>query len=145
MYRITVEKELSNASEARAMRSEGQGEAVREGEESESLGSLCQFDRPQASQGEEKVMKWFREFLELVATPGGNLIILCSAVIISGVAAVLVANRAENVRNTEVDNFMLSVFSGFSGALLQALSSRPMRPGEAIDREKAHDIEAKHG
>lgn len=80
-------------------------------------------------------MKVVREILDALASPGGNLVILCVAVLASGIAAVAVANRPDNVRNTEVDNFMLSVFSGFTGALLQALTSRPWRTGEASGKE----------
>lgn len=63
----------------------------------------------------------FREFLDALASPGGNLLILCAAVTTTGIAAVIVG---VGNRNTEVDNFLLSVFSGFTGALLQALTTK---------------------
>lgn len=75
-------------------------------------------------------MRLLREILDALSSPGGNLVILCLAVVLSGTAAVHEAGR-----NDEVDNFLLSVFSGFTGALLQALTSRPWRPGEAAGRE----------
>lgn len=72
-------------------------------------------------------MRLFKEFLELLATPGGNLLILCVAVVCSGVAAVAVSNRSD-----QLDNFMLSIFSGFSGALLQALTSKHAGDEKAV-------------
>lgn len=76
-------------------------------------------------------MKLIREILDALASPGGNLVILCVAVLLSGTAAVLVGHR-----NDEVDNFLLSVFSSFTGALLQALTTRPWRQGEASGKEE---------
>lgn len=58
----------------------------------------------------------FQSFLDSLATRGGNLLILCFFVFISGFAM----NRIH--KSDEIDTVMVSVFSGFCGALLQALS-----------------------
>ena len=67
-------------------------------------------------------MKYFREFLDNIASPGGNLLILCFFVLATGwaMAQLRHGNEASNER---VDTVMISVFSGFTGALLQALTA----------------------
>lgn len=63
-------------------------------------------------------MNKFTAFLDALASPGGNLLVLCFFVILSGVTM----NRLHY--SDQIDTVMLSVFSGFSGALLQALTGR---------------------
>lgn len=76
-----------------------------------------------------KMLTWFREFLDAIASPGGNLMILVVCVFASGIGAVWVGHRDD-----QVDTAMLSVFSGFTGALLQATTmyvrQKPEKPPE---------------
>ena len=67
-------------------------------------------------------MKFFREFLDNIASPGGNLLILCFFVLVSGWAMAGLRNSAGS-SSERVDTVMISVFSGFTGALLQALTA----------------------
>ena len=59
-----------------------------------------------------------RDFLDAVASPGGNLLILVFCVFVSGLAAIVIQDKSD-----QVDTVFLSVFSGFTGALLQALTT----------------------
>lgn len=76
-----------------------------------------------------KALAWFREFLDDIASPGGNLMILVICVFASGAASVWVGHRDD-----QVDTALLSVFSGFTGALLQATTmyvrQKPEKPPE---------------
>lgn len=73
--------------------------------------------------------KW-QTFLNSLSTPGGNLLLLC---IFVASLLTLVIHVLHHGDNGQVATVILSTFSGFSGALLQALRGRtsdiPSSPG----------------
>jgi hypothetical protein len=58
----------------------------------------------------------FSKFLNGLASPGGNILILCFFVILSGTAL----NKIHY--SDQIDTAMLTAFSGFCGALLAQLT-----------------------
>lgn len=69
-------------------------------------------------------MKSLLAFFDAVASPGGNLVLLAIFVVLSGVAM----NKVHY--SDQIDTVMISVFSAFSGALLQALTGRVLQKKE---------------
>ena len=66
------------------------------------------------------MQKW-QAFLNSLSTPGGNLLLLC--VFVSCLLA-LVLHVLHHGDEGQVTTVILSTFSGFAGALLQALRGR---------------------
>lgn len=66
------------------------------------------------------MQKW-QAFLNSISTPGGNLLLL--AVFVSCLLG-LVLHVLHHGDDNQVTTVILSTFSGFSGALLQALRGR---------------------
>lgn len=64
--------------------------------------------------------KW-QFFLSSLSTPGGNLFLL---VVFVGLLLALVLHVLHHSDSGQVTTVILSTFSGFSGALLQALRGR---------------------
>lgn len=62
----------------------------------------------------------FRKFLEALATPGGNLFILC---VFDALLLFLMAEPGLFKYSDDVDKVIQTMFAGFSGATLQALTS----------------------
>jgi hypothetical protein len=66
------------------------------------------------------MQKW-QQFLNSISTPGGNLLLL--AFYVAALLA-LVIHVLHHADNGQIVTVILSTFSGFSGALLQALRGR---------------------
>jgi hypothetical protein len=77
-------------------------------------------------------MSYFERFIKQLETQGGQLLILCSFVILTGVAM----NRLHY--SDQIDTVMISVFSGFSGALLTTLTR-----GATKKTEDTNEVDSK--
>jgi hypothetical protein len=75
------------------------------------------------------MQKW-QSFLNSIATPGGNLLVLCIFVVALLVVMIFEIHHSDE---GQVQTVVVATFSGFSGALLQALRGRttdvPAPPG----------------
>jgi hypothetical protein len=76
------------------------------------------------------MMNRFKSFLDSIASPGGNILILCFFVVASGFAM----NRLHY--SDQIDTAMLSAFSGFCGALLAQLTQGIRTSSKPEDSDK---------
>jgi hypothetical protein len=115
---VSLTQGRSYAKEVDGLRSQSEGSQK---QQSESVGGVRGVHRAEARKEEEKVMKWWEEFADTLNTRGGTIALLFMSCVGLFFGVMHVMHHGDTGQAAAV---IISTFSGFTGALLVALTGK---------------------